>query len=139
MTAMVHDEYGEAEDVLRLEQIDRPVIGGADVLVRDHAAGLEQPVWHAAVAGLPYPFGSRVTARARPRTGSRGRTSPNASRRSGGGHRAAGRGEVFGIAGASFAQHASAAAQSRSSSTASCPSSTDSAYVSSPAAPGVPW
>jgi len=55
MTAMVQDEYGEAENVLRLEQIDRPAIGDGDVLLRVHAAGLDRGVWHA-MAGLPYPI-----------------------------------------------------------------------------------
>jgi NADPH:quinone reductase-like Zn-dependent oxidoreductase len=55
MMAMVQDEYGEAEDVLRLEQIDRPEIADGQVLVRVDAAGLDRGVWHA-VAGLPYPI-----------------------------------------------------------------------------------
>src|SRR5688500_14987163 len=55
MTAMVDYAYGEAEDVVRLEQIDRPTIGDGDVLVRVHAAGLDRGVWHA-MTGLPYPI-----------------------------------------------------------------------------------
>src|SRR5690242_19524686 len=55
MTAMVQDAYGEGEDVLRLEQIDRPEIADDEVLVRVHAAGLDRGVWHA-MAGLPYPI-----------------------------------------------------------------------------------
>jgi hypothetical protein len=51
MMAMVQDEYGEAEDVLRLEQIDRPEIADGQVLVRVDAAGLDRGVWHA-VAGV---------------------------------------------------------------------------------------
>jgi NADPH:quinone reductase-like Zn-dependent oxidoreductase len=54
MAAMVQDEYGEAEDVLRLEQIDRPSIGDSEVLVRVHTAGVDRGVWHL-MAGLPYP------------------------------------------------------------------------------------
>jgi NADPH:quinone reductase-like Zn-dependent oxidoreductase len=54
MTAIVHDEYGEA-DVLRLEEIDRPQIGDDEVLVRVHAAGVDRGVWHV-MAGLPYPI-----------------------------------------------------------------------------------
>ncbi len=54
MAAMVQDRYGEAEDVLRMEQIDRPQIGAGDVLVRVHAAGLDKGAWHL-MSGLPYP------------------------------------------------------------------------------------
>jgi NADPH:quinone reductase-like Zn-dependent oxidoreductase len=54
MRAIVQDEYGEAE-VLRLEEIDRPAIGDDEVLVRVHAAGVDQGAWHL-MAGLPYPM-----------------------------------------------------------------------------------
>ncbi|MFA9401053.1 MAG: NAD(P)-dependent alcohol dehydrogenase [Acidobacteriota bacterium] len=53
MKAMVQDEYGEAEEVLRLEEVDRPEIGDREVLLRVHAAGLDRGVWHL-TAGLPY-------------------------------------------------------------------------------------
>jgi NADPH:quinone reductase-like Zn-dependent oxidoreductase len=53
MRAVVQDVYGEA-DVLHLEQIERPAIGEGEVLVRVHAAGLDQGAWHL-MAGLPYP------------------------------------------------------------------------------------
>jgi len=39
MQAITQDRYGEAEDVLRLEEIARPAIGDEDVLLRVHAAG----------------------------------------------------------------------------------------------------
>src|SRR4051812_41560687 len=55
LQAIVQDRYGEAQDVLRLEEIDRPVIGADEVLLRVHAAGLDRGVWHA-MAGLPYPI-----------------------------------------------------------------------------------
>jgi NADPH:quinone reductase-like Zn-dependent oxidoreductase len=55
MKAIVQEKYGEAEDVLRLSEIDRPSIGVADVLLRVHAAGLDRGVWHS-MAGLPYPI-----------------------------------------------------------------------------------
>ncbi len=55
MRAMVQDEYGEADDVLRLEQVARPEIAGDEVLVRVHAAGVDRGVWHI-MAGLPYPI-----------------------------------------------------------------------------------
>jgi NADPH:quinone reductase-like Zn-dependent oxidoreductase len=54
MKAVVQDEYGNAEDVLRLEQIDRPEVGDDEVLLRVHAAGVDRGVWHL-MAGLPYP------------------------------------------------------------------------------------
>lgn len=72
MNAIVQDEYGEADDVLRLEEIDRPGIGDDEVLLRVHAAGVDRGAWHF-VTGLPYPlrlagFGLRA-----PKTGVRGR------------------------------------------------------------------
>jgi NADPH:quinone reductase-like Zn-dependent oxidoreductase len=81
MTAMVQDEYGEAEDVLRLEQIDRLEIADGQVLVRVHAAGLDRGVWHA-MAGLPYPIRLAGYGLRTPTTGYRGPTSPDASSRS---------------------------------------------------------
>ena len=39
MRAIVQDRYGES-DVLRLEQIPRPVIGDNEVLLRVHAAAV---------------------------------------------------------------------------------------------------
>jgi NADPH:quinone reductase-like Zn-dependent oxidoreductase len=50
--AIVQDVYGSA-DVLELRDIDRPVIGDRDVLVRARAAGLDPSVWHL-MSGLPY-------------------------------------------------------------------------------------
>jgi len=40
MRAVVYDRYGPPEDVLRLEEIDRPSIGERDVLVRVRAASV---------------------------------------------------------------------------------------------------
>jgi NADPH:quinone reductase-like Zn-dependent oxidoreductase len=54
MKAIVRDAYGSA-DVLELRDIDRPVVGADEVLVRVHAAGVDQGVWHV-MAGLPYPI-----------------------------------------------------------------------------------
>jgi NADPH:quinone reductase-like Zn-dependent oxidoreductase len=50
--AIVQDTYG-SPDVLELRDIDRPVARDDEVLVRVHAAGLDQGVWHL-MAGLPY-------------------------------------------------------------------------------------
>ena len=66
MRAIVRDTYG-GPDVLRLERVPRPVvggddvrrtgvrlgIGGDDVLVRVRAAGVDRGVWHM-MTGLPY-------------------------------------------------------------------------------------
>jgi len=53
MKAIVQDEYGEAADVLRLEEIEIPRIGDDEVLIRVQAAGVERGAWHL-MAGLPY-------------------------------------------------------------------------------------
>jgi NADPH:quinone reductase-like Zn-dependent oxidoreductase len=52
MRAIVQDGYGSA-DVLRSAQIARPAIGGTEVLLRVHAAGLDRGTWHL-MAGRPY-------------------------------------------------------------------------------------
>ena len=41
--------------MLRLAEVDRPVAGPDDVLIRVHAAGVDRGVWHI-MAGLPYPI-----------------------------------------------------------------------------------
>jgi NADPH:quinone reductase-like Zn-dependent oxidoreductase len=52
MKAIVQDRYGSA-DVLEFRDIEEPVVGGDDVLVRVHAAGCGPDVWHV-MAGMPY-------------------------------------------------------------------------------------
>jgi NADPH:quinone reductase-like Zn-dependent oxidoreductase len=52
MKAIVQDAYG-SPDVLELREIDQPVPGDDEVLVRVHAAGVDRGVWHL-MAGLPY-------------------------------------------------------------------------------------
>jgi NADPH:quinone reductase-like Zn-dependent oxidoreductase len=52
MAAIVQDGYGSA-DVLHLQQIPRPQIGGREVLLRVHAAGLDRGQWHL-MTGRPY-------------------------------------------------------------------------------------
>jgi NADPH:quinone reductase-like Zn-dependent oxidoreductase len=64
MQAIVQDAYGEADDVLRLELVERPAIGDSEVLLRVQAAGVDRGVWHL-MTGLPYPvrlagYGVRV-------------------------------------------------------------------------------
>ena len=53
MQAIVRDRYGDAGDVLRLEETAEPEIEDDEVLVRVHAAGVDRGTWHL-VAGLPY-------------------------------------------------------------------------------------
>lgn len=52
MRAVVRDAYGSTE-VLRLEDVAKPVAGEGEVLVRVHAAGVDQGVWHL-MMGMPY-------------------------------------------------------------------------------------
>jgi NADPH:quinone reductase-like Zn-dependent oxidoreductase len=52
MKAIVQDRYGSVED-LELREVDRPVAGNGEVLVRVRAASLHPDVWHV-VRGLPH-------------------------------------------------------------------------------------
>ncbi|HKE98825.1 MAG TPA: NAD(P)-dependent alcohol dehydrogenase [Actinomycetes bacterium] len=52
MKAILQDRYGSA-DVLELRDIQDPVVGDDDVLVRVHAAGCGPDVWHL-MTGRPY-------------------------------------------------------------------------------------
>jgi NADPH:quinone reductase-like Zn-dependent oxidoreductase len=52
MKAIVQDRYGSA-DVLEFRDIEQPVIGDDDVLLRVHAAGCGPDVWHL-MTGRPY-------------------------------------------------------------------------------------
>ena len=45
MKANVQDRYG-SPDVLRLEDVDRPVVGDDEVLLRAHAAAVNVTDWH---------------------------------------------------------------------------------------------
>jgi NADPH:quinone reductase-like Zn-dependent oxidoreductase len=51
MKAIVRDSYGDT-DVLEFRDVDRPEVGEREVLVRVHAAGVDQGVWHV-LAGPP--------------------------------------------------------------------------------------
>jgi NADPH:quinone reductase-like Zn-dependent oxidoreductase len=53
MKAIVQDKYGPPDDVLQLREIDKPVIGDDEVLVRVRAASVHPDVWHV-VTGRPY-------------------------------------------------------------------------------------
>ena len=52
MKAITQDTYGSVE-VLELRDVDAPVPGDDDVLIRVRAAGVDQGVWHL-MTGLPY-------------------------------------------------------------------------------------
>jgi NADPH:quinone reductase-like Zn-dependent oxidoreductase len=52
MKAVVQDKYGPP-DVLELRDVERPAAGDDEVLVRVHAAGVDQGVWHL-MTGMPY-------------------------------------------------------------------------------------
>ena len=52
MKAIVQDRYGSA-DVLEFRDIEEPVVGEDDVLVRVHAAGCGPDVWHV-MTGMPF-------------------------------------------------------------------------------------
>ncbi|MCH8200063.1 MAG: NAD(P)-dependent alcohol dehydrogenase, partial [Chloroflexi bacterium] len=53
MKAIVQRAYGEPEDVLSLQDIDRPTIKDDEILVRIRAASVHPDVWHV-VTGRPY-------------------------------------------------------------------------------------
>jgi NADPH:quinone reductase-like Zn-dependent oxidoreductase len=52
MKAIVQDGYG-SPDALKLREVDSPIVGDGEVLVRVRAASVHPDVWHA-VTGLPY-------------------------------------------------------------------------------------
>jgi hypothetical protein len=83
MQAIVKDRYGPP-DVLAPREIAEPVVGDHDVLVRMHAAGLDQGVWHV-MAGLPTGAVPWASDRERPRSAFAGWMSRGARR---GGRRA---------------------------------------------------
>src|SRR3954463_6288433 len=109
MTAIVQDEYGPApEDVLRIEEIARPVIGADEVLVRVHAASVDRGTWHV-MAGLPYPIRLAGVGVRRPKYRNPGRSLAGTVEAVGAGVTAFAPGDaVFGIGEASFAQYARA-------------------------------
>ena len=52
MKAIVHERYGPP-DVLELREVDKPVVGDDEVLVRVHATSVNPVDWHT-VTGTPY-------------------------------------------------------------------------------------
>lgn len=110
MRAIIQENYGEAESVLRLGQTGRPAIGDSDVLLRVHAAGVDRGVWHL-MAGLPYPVRLAGYGIRAPKTPVRGREVAGRVEAVGGEVTALAVGdEVFGIAEGSFAEYARARA-----------------------------
>src|ERR687885_2578383 len=109
MTAIVQDEYGPApEDVLRVEDVDRPAIGEDEVLVRVHAASVDRGRWHV-MAGLPYPIRLAGFGLRRPRYRNPGRNLAGTVEAVGTSVTAFTPGDaVFGIGEASFAGYARA-------------------------------
>src|SRR3954468_21927901 len=107
MRAMVQDEYGPApEDVLRVEEIDRPVIGEDEVLVRVHAASVDRGTWHV-MAGLPYPIRLAGFGLRRPKYRNPGRNLAGTVEAVGTSVTAFAPGDaVFGIGEATFAEYA---------------------------------
>jgi NADPH:quinone reductase-like Zn-dependent oxidoreductase len=53
MKAILHHKYGPPDEVLALGEIDKPLIGDDEVLVRARAAAVHADLWHA-VTGTPY-------------------------------------------------------------------------------------
>ena len=53
MKAIVHYEYGSPDDVLELQDIDKPVVKDDEALVRVQAVGIHAGDW-LMVRGIPY-------------------------------------------------------------------------------------
>src|SRR3954470_20191592 len=109
MTAIVQDEYGPApEDVLRLDEIEKPVIKADAVLVRVHAASVDRGTWHV-MAGLPYPIRLAGFGLRRPKYRNPGRNLAGTVEALGASVTAFAAGDaVFGIGEASFAEYSRA-------------------------------
>ncbi len=69
MKAITQETYGPA-DVLELRDVEEPVVGDEDVLVRVHAAGAGPDVWHI-MTGQPY-FARLMLGLRRPKERTRG-------------------------------------------------------------------
>jgi NADPH:quinone reductase-like Zn-dependent oxidoreductase len=107
MKAVVQDTYGPA-DVLELREIDQPVVGDDEVLVRVHAAGVDPGVWHL-MTGLPYLVRVMGYGLRTPKVGVRGRDVAGRVEAVGTNVTQVQPGEeVFGICEGSFAEYACA-------------------------------
>jgi len=106
MKAIVQDSYGTA-DVLELEEIDKPVAGGGDVLLRVQAGSAFIGDWHV-MTGLPYVF-RLVNGLREPKARVRGQDVAGRVEAAGEGVTRFQPGdEVFGICHGSFAEYATA-------------------------------
>jgi NADPH:quinone reductase-like Zn-dependent oxidoreductase len=109
MKAIVQDRYG-SPDVLQLRDIDKPVVGDDEVLVRVHAAGVDQGVWHLMV-GEPYLMRVAGVGLRAPKNPVAGHDVAGSVEAVGGNVTAFQPGdEVFGVCRGSFAEYASARA-----------------------------
>lgn len=110
MTAVVQEQYGAPEEVMRLAQIDRPAVGERDVLVRVRAAAVSGSDWHI-YRGLPY-AARFVTGLRRPRNRVPGLDVAGTVEAIGAQVRTLKPGdEVFGWCGGSFAEYVSVPAE----------------------------
>ena len=110
MQAIVQDEYGQAEDVLRLTETDRPDIGDDEALLEVRAAGVDRGTWHI-MAGLPYPIRVAGFGLRKPKNLNPGRSVAGVVRAVGKNVTTLGAGdEVFGIGDGTFAAYACARA-----------------------------
>ena len=67
MQAIVYDEYGAPNEVLKLRDVDKPTVADDEVLVRIHAASANPYDWHY-LRGLPYPMRLTGIGLRRPRS-----------------------------------------------------------------------
>jgi NADPH:quinone reductase-like Zn-dependent oxidoreductase len=109
MQAIIQENYGEAENVLRLGQTGRPAIGDREVLLRVLAAGVDRGVWHL-VTGRPYAVRLAGYGIRAPKTPVPGREVAGRIEAVGADVTLAVGDEVFGIAEGSFAEYARARA-----------------------------
>src|SRR5215211_9479424 len=109
MKSIVQDRYGPApEDVLRLAEIDKPMIRRDEVLVRVHAASVDRGTWHI-MAGLPYPIRIAGFGLRRPKYANPGRNLAGTVEAVGAEVTGFAPGdEVFGTATSTFAEYAAA-------------------------------
>ena len=109
MKAIVQDEYGSApEAVLRVAEIDKPLVGDDAVLVRVAAASVDRGTWHL-MAGLPYPIRAAGFGLRRPKHRNPGRSLAGTIEAVGASASGFQPGDaVFGIGDGSFAEYVSA-------------------------------
>lgn len=53
MKAIIQESYGSPKEVLHLREVDVPVVGDDEVLVRVHSASVHADIWHV-ITGRPY-------------------------------------------------------------------------------------